>query len=406
MSGKGPLTGVKVLDMTQFEAGTVCTETLAWMGAEVWKVERPVKGEQGRYSFVSPDKDGFGFILLNMNKESVTCNAKTPEGRELLKKLAAKADVFVENMGPGSVERLGLGWDVLKELNPRLIYTQMKGFGMDGPYADYPAFAPIGQSTGGVPAMTGFEDGIPCQPGVNVGDSGMGYMTALSICAALFQREHTGQGQRIEVDMQDTCVCFGRANWEPYYFAGGKTPKRVGNGMPMENVAPAGMYPCKPFGYNDYVHIYCSRHPGSTQFEQLCRIIGHEELLADPRMKTPQSRYLVRDELDAIISEWTGQHTKQEAMDILCKADIPAGAVLDMDDLTKDPYLRSRGTMVEIDHPERGKLVVPGFAPKMSGNDLEYKCSPRLGEHNEKIYGGLLGLTEAEMEALKAGGVI
>ncbi len=403
---RGPLTGVKVLDMTQFEAGTVCTETLAWMGAEVWKIERPVRGEQGRYSFVSPDKDGFGFILLNMNKESVTCNAKTPEGRELLKKLAAKADVFVENMGPGSVERLGLGWDVLKELNPRLIYTQMKGFGMDGPYADYPAFAPIGQSTGGVPAMTGFEDGIPCQPGVNVGDSGMGYMTALSICAALFQREHTGQGQRIEVDMQDTCVCFGRANWEPYYFAGGKTPKRVGNGMPMENVAPAGMYPCKPFGYNDYVHIYCSRHPGSTQFEQLCRIIGHEELLADPRMKTPQSRYLVRDELDAIISEWTGQHTKQEAMDILCKADIPAGAVLDMDDLTKDPYLRSRGTMVEIDHPERGKLVVPGFAPKMSGNDLEYKCSPRLGEHNEKIYGGLLGLTEAEMEALKAGGVI
>ena len=406
MSGAGPLTGVKVLDMTQFEAGTVCTETLAWMGAEVWKVERPVRGEQGRYSFVSPDKDGFGFILLNLNKESITCNAKTPEGRELMKKLAAEADVFVENMGPGSVERLGLGYDVLKEINPRLIYTQMKGFGMDGPYADYPAFAPIGQSTGGVPAMTGFEDGIPCQPGVNVGDSGMGYMTALSICAALFQREHTGRGQHIEVDMQDTCVCFGRANWEPYYFAGGKVPKRVGNGMPMENVAPAGMYPCKPFGYNDYVHIYCSRHPGSNQFEQLCRIIGHEELLEDPRMKTPQSRYLVRDELDALISEWTGQHTKQEAMDILCKADIPAGAVLDMDDLTKDPYLRSRGTMVEIEHPERGKLVVPGFAPKMSGNDLQYACSPRLGEHNGKIYGELLGLTEEELASLKAKGVI
>ena len=188
MSGTGPLTGVKVLDMTQFEAGTVCTETLAWMGAEVWKVERPVKGEQGRYSFVSPDKDGFGFILLNMNKESITCNAKSPEGLALLKKLAAEADVFVENMGPGSVERLGLGYDVLKEINPRLIYTQLKGFGMDGPYADYPAFAPIGQAVGGVPAMTGFADGIPCQPGVNVGDSGMGYMAAISICAALFQR--------------------------------------------------------------------------------------------------------------------------------------------------------------------------------------------------------------------------
>ena len=402
----GPLTGIKVLDMTQFEAGTVCTETLAWMGAEVWKVERPVTGEAGRYSMTEPDKDSYGFIILNMNKESITCNAKKPEGLALLKRLAEKADVFVENMGPGSIERLGLGWDVLHALNPRLVYTQIKGFGMDGPYADYPAFAPIGQSTGGVPAMTGFEDGMPCQPGVNVGDSGLGYMTALSILGALFQRERTGQGQRIGSDMQDTCVCFGRANWEPYYINGGRVPHRVGNGMPMEDVAPAGMYPCKPFGYNDYVHIYCSRHPGSTQFDRLCKIIGREDLLSDPRMATPQSRYLVRDELDAIISDWTGRHTKQEAMDILCKADIPAGAVLDMDDLTHDEYLRSRGTMVEIEHPERGRLVVPGFAPKMSGNELEYKCSPKLGEHNDKIYKELLGLTDGELDELKAKGVI
>ncbi|MBO6010327.1 MAG: CoA transferase, partial [Oscillospiraceae bacterium] len=245
-----------------------------------------------------------------------------------------------------------------------------------------------------------------CQPGVNVGDSGLGYMAAMSLIAALLQRERTGKGQYIEIDMQDTCVCFGRANWEPYYLNGGKVPMRVGNGMPMENVAPAGMYPCKPFGYNDYVHIYCSRHPGSTQFDRLCKIIGHEELLDDPRMKTPQSRYLVRDELDAIIAEWTGRHTKQEAMDILCKADIPAGAVLDMEDLTNDAYLRSRGTMVEIEHPERGKLVVPGFAPKMSGNDLRYETSPALGEHNEKIYKGLLGLTDGEMAELKEKGVI
>ena len=402
----GPLTGYKVLDMTQFEAGTVCTETLAWMGAEVWKVERPKTGEAGRYGMVDPDKDTYGFIILNMNKESITCNAKKPEGRELMKKLAAQADVFIENMGPGSVERLGLGYDVLKEINPRLVYTQIKGFGMDGPFADYPAFAPIGQATGGVPAMTGFDDGTPCQPGVNVGDSGLGYMTAISVIAALLQREHTGLGQYIEVDMQDTCVCFGRANWEPYYINGRKNPHRVGNGMPMENVAPAGMFPCKPFGYNDYIHIYCSRHPGSTQFERLCRIIGHEELLSDPRMATPQSRYLVRDELHALIAEWTSRHTKQEAMDILCKADIPGGAVLDMEDLTADEYLRSRGTMVEIEHPQRGKLVVPGFAPKMSGNDLEYKCSPKLGEHNQKVYGDLLGLSAEEMADLQAKGVI
>ena len=406
MTGTGPLSGYRILDMTQFEAGTVCTETLAWMGAEVWKVERPVTGEQGRYSMVDPDKDSFGFIILNMNKESITCNAKKPEGLALLKKLAAQADVFVENMGPGSVERLGLGYDVLREINPRIVYTQLKGFGMDGPFADYPAFAPIGQATGGVPAMTGFEDSPPCQPGVNVGDSGLGYMAAMSIVAALLQRERTGEGQHIEVDMQDTCVCFGRANWEPYYINGRQIPRRVGNGMPMENVAPAGMYPCRPFGYNDYVHIYCSRHPGSSQFDRLCRLIGHEELLSDPRMATPQSRYLVRDELDAIISEWTSRHTKQEAMDILCKADIPAGAVLDVEDLTNDEYLRSRGTMTEIEHPERGKLVVPGFAPKMSGNDLRYETSPALGEHNRRVYHELLGLSDEEMAELKAKGVI
>lgn len=400
MTGKGPLTGYKVLDLTQFESGTVCTETLAWLGAEVWKVERPEKGELGRYSIAEPDIDTIGFIILNMNKKSITCNMKTPEGLELIYKLVKEADVMVENMGPGSIEKLGLGYDKCKELNPALVYAQIKGFGMDGPYKDYPAFNPIATAVGGAPAITGFPGEMPVQPGLNIGDSGAGYMCALSIIAALLQKERTGIGQRIEVAMQDVVIGFQRSSWEPYYREG-KPPRRVGNGMPMEDVGPAGMYPCKPFGTNDYVHIYCSRHPGSNHFSNLCRIIGREDLLEDERFATPRSRFKYKDILDPIIAEWTGRHTKQEAMDILCKADIPAGAVLGCDDITKDEYLRKRGMMVELDSRARGKLVIPGLPTRMSENHVEYQDAPKLGENNEDIYKGVLGLTDGEIKALK-----
>lgn len=400
MAGKGPLTGYKVLDLTQFESGTVCTETLAWLGAEVWKVERPEKGELGRFSVAEPNVDAVGFIILNMNKKSITCDLKHPEGKALIDRLVAQADVLVENMGPGSIEKLGLSYEDCKKLNPKLVYAQIKGFGMDGPYKDYPAFNPIAAAVGGMPAVTGQPGEMPCQSGLNLADSGAGYMCALSIIAALLQAEREGVGQRIEVAMQDVVIAFGRSNWEPYY-RNGTPPKRVGNGMPLEDVAPAGMYPCKPFGENDYVHIYCSRHPGSKQFENLCRVIGREDLLADERMKTPRSRYTHRDILDPAIAEWTGKHTKQEAMDILCKADVPTGAVMDCDDITKDEYLRRRGTMVELEHKDRGKLIIPGFAPRMSENHVSYESSPALGDSNEAVYQGVLGLSDQEFARLK-----
>lgn len=400
MKERGPLTGYKILDLTQFESGTVCTETLAWMGAEVWKVERPVKGELGRYSIAEPDKDTVGFILLNMNKKSITCNLKSEEGIELMYGLLKEADVIVENMGPGSIDRLGLSYDKCKEINPEIIYAQIKGFGMDGPYKDYPAFNPIAAAVGGMPAITGFPGGMPVQSGLNLADSGAGYMCAMSIIAALLQREKEGVGQRIEVAMQDVVIAFQRSSWEPYY-RDGRPPKRVGNGMPLEDVGPAGMYPCKPFGENDYVHIYCSRHPGSSHFANLCKIIGKPELLEDERFATPRSRFKYKDILDPIIAEWTGKRTKQEAMDILCKADIPAGAVLDCDDITKDEYLRKRGMMVELDTKDRGKLIIPGFASRMSENHVDYRKSPELGENNREVYQGILGLSDDEIETLK-----
>ena len=397
-NGRQPLDGVVVLDLTQFESGTVCTETLAWLGAEVWKVERPGRGELGRRSVTEPDIDTYGFLIVNMNKKSITCNMKTPEGKELIRKLLAKADIIVENMGPGSIERLGFGYEDCRKINETIIFASIKGFSPDSPYAEYPAFDPIATHTGGFVAATGFPD-QPVKAGVSVADSGTGMACAMAIIAALYQRQTQGIGQRIDISMQDYVIGLGRACWEMYYNTG-KAPRRVGNGMPLEDVAPAGTYPCKPGGTNDYVHVYCSR-ASNDQFYKLCRVIGREDLIDDPRMATPQSRYLVREELDAIITEWTMQHTKTEAMDILARADVPAGALLDISDFAGDPAYMEQGIIVEVDHPVRGKVKMPGFAPRMSENHIQYWPSPGLGEHNGEIYGGILGLTGEEIRELQ-----
>lgn len=401
---EGALGGYKILDLTQFESGTVCTETLAWLGAEVIKVERPVRGELGRYSAARPGVDSYGFVIMNMNKKSITCNMKTPEGKRLITQLLERVDVVVENMGPGSMDRLGFDYETCRGLNPGIIYASLKGFARNSPYAEFPAFDPIATHTGGFVAATGLPD-KPIKAGVSVADSGTGLALAMAIVAALLQRERQGVGQRIDIAMQDFIIGLSRASWEPYYNTG-KPPRRVGNGMPLEDVAPSDTYPCKPFGENDYVHIYCSRAPGSDQFAKLCRAMGREDLLADERFATPHSRYENREELDAAISEWTAQHTKQEAMMILGRADVPAGALLDVADITNDPVYQESGIIVEVEHEQLGKIKVPGFAPHMSENHVKYKVSPKLGGSNGEIYGGLLGISEEELEDLRKAQVI
>ncbi len=402
---KSALEGIKVIDLTQFESGTVCTMTLAWLGADVIKVERPKTGELGRYSIMEPNVDSYGFIIMNANKKSVTLNIKAPEGKELLRKMVKEADVFVENMGPGSIERLGFDYDTVRNINPRIVYAQIKGFGMDGPWADFPAFAPIAQAVGGAASITGDPDGPPMQPGTNVADSGAGYMTALGIISALYQREKTGVGQRVYVSMQDVVIGFCRSSWEQQLRNNEPAP-RVGNGMPMEPVAPAGMYHCKPFGPNDYVHIYTSRHPGSPQWKMLCNVIGRQDMLEDPRFETPRSRYDYRDEINAAISAWTAKRTKLEAMEELCKADVPAGATMDTSDITADPYLRKHGMITEVQHPKRGSVLIPGFPVKMSDSEVPVASSPPLGANNEEIYKELLGISDDEYDRLMENGVI
>lgn len=402
--GQGPLTGIRVVDLTQFESGTVCTETLAWLGAEVIKVERPVRGELGRFAGGDMEHDAYGFIVLNMNKEGVTCNMKTPEGHDLILKLLEKSDVIVENMSPGAMERLGLGYEDCKKVNPKIIYGSIKGFATGSPYQDYPAFDPIATHMGGFVAATGWPD-KPVKSGVSVADSGTGYMLALSIIAALYQRDHQGVGQKIEVAMQDYMIGLGRSGWEPFYNTG-KPPRRVGNGMPLEDVAPSDTFPCKPGGPNDYVHIYTSRHEGATDWDRFCKVIGHEELLDDPDMATPHERFLHRDKLYPLIEEWTSRYTKQEAMDILCKqGNIPAGAVLDVEDITNDDRFVETGTMVEQDYYGK-KVRYPGFTPKMDGYKVDYRPSPALGGSNEHVYHDVLGVDDDKLAQLKKNGII
>lgn len=400
------LDGITVLDLTQFESGTVCTETLAWLGANVIKVERPGTGEQGRGSSVDqPGADSYLFILVNANKKSVTIDIKHPEGKKLLERLVEKSDIFVENFSPGTIERMGLDYDSVRAINPRIIYAQIKGFGAGSPYADFPAFDPVGQAMGGVVSITGERDKPPLRAGPNLADSGTGFHCVIGILAALYQRTWTGEGQRVEVAMQDAMINFIRPAFGRQLVTG-KATERVGNDQPMAPVAPNGIYPCKPGGPNDYVFIYTSRWPGSKQWEQLLDVIGCPEMKADPRFRTPESRYEHRDEMNPFITAWTSQRTKFEAMEELGREGVPAGAILTTAELAEDAYLRKRGMFVTMQHPVRGSIVMPGFPIKLSASSVPVEPAPLLGQNNEEIYGGLLGIAPEELERLRKARVI
>lgn len=401
MTAKSALEGVIVLDLTQFESGTVCTETLAWLGANVIKIERPGTGEQGRGSSVDKaGTDSYLFILVNANKKSITLDMKQPEGKALLRRLIERADVFVENFSPGTIEKMGFDYPSVRAINPRIIYAQIKGFGSDSPYANFPAFDPVGQSMGGVVSITGERDRPPLRAGPNLADSGTGFHCVIGILAALYQRTMTGEGQRVEVAMQDAMINFIRPAFGRQLVTG-KATERVGNDQPMAPVAPNGIYPCKPGGANDYVFIYTSRWPGSTQWEQLLDVIGRPDLKTDPRFKSPESRYEHRHAMNPAIEAWTCQRSKFEAMEELGRAGVPAGAVLTTAELMSDSYLRRRGMFVTIQHPVRGPIDMPGFPIRLSASSVTIEPAPLLGQHNGEVYGGWLGLSGEELEHLR-----
>ncbi len=395
------LAGVRVLDLTQFEAGTSCTETLAWLGADVIKVEEPTSGDQGRVaSSERPGVDSYYFLLLNANKRSITCNLKHARGRELLCRLIEHADVFIENYGPGVIERLGFSYDEVRRVNPRIIYAQIKGYAPEGPYGKFLAFDMIAQSTGGSLSITGEPDGRPLKPGATIGDTGTGLHTAIGILAALYQRQTTGRGQRIEVAMQEAVINFCRIAYASQLLWNQAAP-RIGNRSVLGTNAPSEAYPCKGGGPNDYCYIYTTR-AGNHQWERLLSVIGREDLLEDPRFVTNKDRFANKDALDEVLKPWMAERTKVEVMETLGKAGVPAGAVFSTDELLHDPFLRERGMFPTVHHPVRGDVTIPGWPVKMSDSHVPVTSAPLLGQHTQEVYGEVLGCTADQLAALRA----
>jgi formyl-CoA transferase len=397
-SGETALEGVRVLDLTQFEAGTSCTETLAWLGADVIKVEEPKRGDQGRVQ----DRNGMDspyFILLNANKRSITCNLKSEEGRAVFRELVKTADVAIENFAPGVIERLGFGWDEIHALNPRTIFAQIKGYGPDSPYANFLSFDMIAQAVGGAMSLTGDADGRPLRPGVTIGDTGTGLHCAIGILGALLQRAMTGRGQRVQVAMQDAVINFSRIAFATQASTGKPAP-RTGNQSVLATSAPSESYRCKGDGPNEYCFIYISRAP-SEQWNGLLKVIGREDLRDDPRFMTPRSRWEHRDEVDALVAGWVAQHDKRTVMQLLGEAGVPAGAVFDTEELQNDEHLRKRGMFVTVDHAARGPFTMPGFPVRLSETQVPVTAAPLLGQHNEQVYAELLGYTPGQLAALR-----
>jgi formyl-CoA transferase len=394
------LDGIRVLDLTQYEAGPSCTQMLAWLGAEVLKIEPP-GGEAGRVALSDKrGEDAWFFLLLNSGKKGLTLNLKSPRGRAMFEELARTADVVVENLGPGAMERLGLGYEALRRLNPRIIAASVKGFAGGGPYAEFKSFEWIAQAMAGAMSLTGHPDGPPTKAIGGLADTGAGLHTAIGILAAIIQRQATGVGQQIDVAQQDAVVNLLRIHLRDTYAHGGPVPRQGNRSL---NAAPSNLYRCHPGGPNDYVFVHVAT---VEMWRTLTRIVGRPELGDDPCYADRRDRVQFIDEIDAMIEAWTSKRTKQEVTAILAGAGVPCGAVLDSREVLTDPHLKATGFITELEHPRRGSYPMPGNPVRLSASPTDMVRAPLLGEHNAEVYGKLLGLGTAELEALRRDGVI
>jgi len=397
------LKGIKVLDLTQFEAGPSCTEALAWFGADVVKVEEPNRGEPGRWGFSDrADADSHYFIYYNLNKRSVTCNLKSEEGKALLRRMIGKADVLIENMAPGTFARLGFDYPKLSALNPRLIFAQVKGFAPESEHANYLAFDMIAQAMGGTMGVNGLPGEPPIRPGPTIGDTGTGMLCAMGIIAALYQRMTTGRGQHIQIAMRDAMLNYCRTPMSRQAARDDQAP-RIGN--TVVGTAPGGLYKCAPGGLDDWCYIFASRG-NEEHWRRLVKAIGREDLLDDPSMANGAIRAQNREAVDAAITEFTSTRTKHEVTRIIAGAGVPCGAVMTTLELLHDPDLHKRGMMQTIEHPLRGPVIVPGWPVRMSDSKVALKCAPILGADSEAIYGEWLGCSPDEVRGMRQANVI
>ena len=411
------LANVRILDFTHVQSGPTCTQLLAWFGADVIKVERPGEGDATRAQLRDiPNVDSLYFTMLNHNKRSVTLNAKSAKGRQVLDALIAHCDVLVENFAPGAMERMGLTWAHIQKVNPRMIVASVKGFG-PGPYEHCKVYENVAQCAGGAASTTGFDDGPPVVSGAQIGDSGTGLHLALGIVTALYQREQTGRGQQVLAPMQDAVLNLCRVKLRdqqrldrtgtlheyPQYPDGhfGEAVPRAGNAS--GGGQPGGILRCKGWETDPNAYIYFITQ--AAVWPAVCRVIGEEGWIADDAYATPQARLLHLKPIFARIEQWTMSKTKYEAMEILNRHDIPCGPILSMKEIADDPGLRRSGTVVEVEHPTRGRHLTVGNPIKLSDSPTEVTRAPLLGEHTDEVLKEL-GYGPRDLELLRSEGAI
>ncbi|MET3356287.1 formyl-CoA transferase [Xanthobacter autotrophicus] len=412
------LEGVRILDFTHVQSGPSCTQLLAWFGADVIKVERPGEGDvtRGQLRDVG-DADSLYFTMLNSNKRSITLDTKTADGKAVLEDLVRRCDVLVENFAPGALDRMGLTWERLSSINPRLILASVKGFG-PGPFEDCKVYENVAQCAGGAASTTGFRDGPPVVSAAQIGDSGTGLHLALGIVTALFQREHTGRGQKVLCAMQDAVLNLCRVKLRDQQRLGHgplKEYSQFGEGVPFGETVPragndsGGGQPgrilrCKGWEQDPNAYIYFITQ--GPVWSKICDVIGEPEWKTKPDYASPAARLPHLNEIFTRIEAWTMAHTKFEAMEILNQYDIPCGPILSMKEIAEDRSLYATGTLVEVEHPVRGTYLTVGNPIKLSDNQVDVERSPLLGEHTDEVLSQVLGLTPDRIDALRQSGAL
>ena len=412
------LEGVRVLDMTHVQSGPSCTQILAWFGADVIKIERPGEGDPTRVQLRDlPGVDSLYFTMLNGSKRAITLNPKTEAGKKIFTKLIEKCDVMVENYAPGAIDRMGFPWEKIQQINPRMIYASVKGFG-PGPFEDCKVYENVAQCTGGSASTTGEIGRVPLVTGSQIGDSGTGIHLVAGILAALFHREKSGRGQRVTCAMQDAVLNLCRVKLRdqqrlartgvmkeyPQYPNG-----KFGAAVPRAGNASGGGHPgwivkCKGWENDPDAYIYVITQ--AQAFPALAKASGHEHWLEDPEYNTPEARLNKLDHIFAEIEKWTMTMDKMEVMATLNPLNVPCGPILSMKELAEEPALRKTGTVVEVDHPTRGKYLTVGNPIKLSDSPSEVVRSPLLGEHTDEVLRQVLGMNDDEINAARAQGAI
>ena len=404
------LSDVRILDMTHVQAGPTSSQLMAFLGADVIKLESPMGDATRKQLRDVPDADSLYFTMLNCNKRSITVNLKNDKGKEVFTKLVETCDVLMENFGPGVLDRLGFGWESVHEINPRIVMASIKGFGSDGPYAAFKAYENIAQAMGGAMGTTGLNDGPPVATGAQIGDSGTGVHLMAGILAALLQRERTGRGQYVECAMMDCVMNLARVKWRDH--------QRLQHGplseysvQEFEDYTPragndsgggqlGNAIQCKPGGLNDYLYVVVQEHVWNA----LAELIGGEELVNDSRFAKIDARRRNQGDMWALLTEFASDYTKRELMAIFNEINVPCGPVMSTMDLANDAHVKHREMYVEVDHPERGKWYNLGCPLKLSDSPVEIVRSPLLGEHTDEILSEVLGYEGREIDELKEAG--